>query len=57
MSCEVANGRLEVCKDAVGGIDAIYFVNYGDYDPSVDVAYVAGTDTIDTIANVANLYK
>jgi hypothetical protein len=57
MSCEVANGRLEVCKDAVGGIDAIYFVNYGDYDPNVDVAYVTGTDTIDTIANVTSLYK
>jgi hypothetical protein len=21
---------LEVCKTAVGGIDAIYFINYGD---------------------------
>jgi hypothetical protein len=39
MSCEVANGRLEVCKDAVGGIDAIYFINYGDY------AYPTDTNT------------
>ncbi len=32
------------------------FINYGDFS-SADVAYVAGTDTIDTIANVSNLYK
>jgi hypothetical protein len=57
MSCEVANGRLEVCKDAVGGIDAIYFINYGDYAYPTDVTYVTGTDTIEAVANVTNLYK
>ena len=57
MSCDLANGRLEVCKDAVGGIDAVYFINYGDFNPETDVAYVTGTDTIDTIANVTSLYK
>ena len=30
MSCDIANGRLEPCKDSVGGINAVYFVNYGD---------------------------
>jgi len=57
MACDIANGRLEVCKDAIGGIDAIYFINFGDYTYPTDVAYVAGTDTIDTIANVSTLYK
>ena len=57
MACELANGRLEVCKDAIGGIDAIYFINYGDYTYPTDIAYVTGTDTIDTIANVSTLYK
>lgn len=57
MSCDLANGRLEVCKDAVGGIDAVYFINYGDFNPETDVAYVAGTDTIDTVGNVSFLYK
>ena len=57
MSCDLANGRVEVCKDAVGGIDAVYFINYGDFNPDTDVTYVAGTDTIDTIANVTSLYK
>lgn len=57
MACDIANGRLEVCKDAVGGIDAIYFINYGDYAYPTDVTYVTGTDTIDTVANVTSLYK
>jgi len=55
--CEITTGRLEVCKDVVGGLDAIYFINYGDYSFPTDVAYVTGTDTIDTIANVTSLYK
>lgn len=57
MACDIANGRLEVCKDAVGGIDAIYFINYGDYSYPTDVTYVTGTDTIDAVANVTSLYK
>ena len=56
MSCEVANGRLEVCKDSVAGIDAIYFINYGDFS-AADITYVSGTDTIQTVANVTSLYK
>ena len=57
MSCDLANGRLEVCKDAVGGIDAVYFINYGDYAYPTDVTYVSTTDTIDAVANVTSLYK
>ena len=57
MACDIANGRLEVCKDAVGGIDAIYFINYGDYSYPTDITYVTGTDTIDSVANVTSLYK
>lgn len=57
MACDLSNGRLEVCKDAVGGIETVYFINYGDFNPETDVAYVAGTDTIDTVGNVSSLYK
>jgi hypothetical protein len=57
MACDIANGRLEVCKDAVGGIDAIYFINYGDYSYPTDITYVTGTDTIEAVANVTSLYK
>jgi hypothetical protein len=55
MSCDLANGRLEVCKTAVGGIDAIYFVNYGDY---TGITYDGtNTDVIDSVAGVTTLYK
>ena len=57
MSCDLANGRLEVCKDAVGGIDAVYFINYGDYSYPADVTYVSTTDTIDAVSGVSSLYK
>jgi hypothetical protein len=57
MACDISNGRLEVCKDAVGGIDAIYFINFGDYSYPADITYVTGTDTIEAIANVTSLYK
>jgi len=30
MACNISAGRLEGCKDAVGGLNAIYFVNFGD---------------------------
>lgn len=55
MACDIANGRLEVCKDAVGGIDAIYFINFGDY---TSITYDGtNTDVIDSVAGVSNLYK
>lgn len=30
MACNITAGRLEGCKDAVGGLNAVYFVNFGD---------------------------
>jgi len=30
MACDISRGRLEECKDSVGGISAVYFVNKGD---------------------------
>ena len=42
MSCDISLGRLEPCKDSVGGLKAIYFVNFGI--ESSDVTYTAGTD-------------
>lgn len=28
MACDITAGRLEPCKDSVGGLRAVYFVNY-----------------------------
>ncbi len=65
MSCDIANGRLEACKDSVSGLDAIYIINYGDYNPDPaalggDVTYSATAgleDVITEITNVATVYK
>lgn len=58
MSCLITNGRQEVCKDSVGGIDAVYFINRGTYNYETDITYnVTNTDVIDVIANVTTVYK
>ena len=55
MSCDLTNGRLEVCKTAVGGIDAIYFINYGDMGTiTYDATF---TDSIDVVAGVTSLFR
>lgn len=56
MACNLANGRVESCKDSISGIDAVYFINY--QIESSDVTYNGtNTDQIDAITNVDNLYK
>ena len=40
MACDLTRGRKEPCKDVVGGIKAVYFIDYGD----ITIAYDA-TDT------------
>ena len=30
MACDLTLGRKEPCKDVVGGIKAVYFVDFGD---------------------------
>jgi hypothetical protein len=65
MSCDIANGRLEACKDSVSGLDAIYIINYGDYNPdpvslggNVTYSATAGLeDVITEIASVSTVYK
>lgn len=47
MSCDLTFGRKEVCKDSVGGLFAVYFVNYGKMGV---VAYdTTNTDVIETV--------
>jgi hypothetical protein len=60
MSCDIAQGRTEQCKDSIAGLDAIYFVNYGEYDPETDVTYSATSgleDMIDTMSGITTVYK
>lgn len=55
MACDISLGRLKPCKDSVGGIKNIYFVNYGDFDA---ITYdVTDTDVIATLATASSAYK
>lgn len=56
MACEnLSLGRLKPCKDSVGGLKNIYFINYGDMD---GITYdVTDTDVIDAIGTSVNCYK
>ena len=56
MACVIANGRAEQCKEVVGGLKAIYFINYQIAD--ADVTYDGtNTDMITAVTNVDSLYK
>ena len=59
MSCDITHGRLEQCKDIVGGLQAIYVLNYGLFDAVQDVTYVGTTDEISLITLPAStpVYK
>lgn len=55
MSCDIALGRLEPCKDSVGGIQAVYFVNFGELGA---ITYdVTDTDVITAVAGTPSAYK
>jgi len=54
MACDLTLGRLEPCKDSVGGITAIYFVNFGDLSVSYNST---DTDAIDSIGTSVGAYK
>ena len=55
MACDISRGRLEECKESVGGITAVYFVNKGDLGAiTYDLTY---TDVIDAVAGTPNAYK
>jgi hypothetical protein len=55
MACDLSLGRLETCKDSVGGLKAVYFVNYGEFGA---ITYDnTNTDVIDEIAGSPDAYK
>ena len=55
MSCDLSLGRLKPCKDSVGGVKALYFVNYGDLG---NITYDStDTDVIDTVDGTPEAFK
>jgi hypothetical protein len=55
MACDLTLGRIEPCKDSVGGLKSLYFVNYGDLGT---ITYdTTDTDVIDAVAGTPDAYK
>ena len=55
MACDLISGRVEPCKDSVGGLKNLYFVNYGDLGA---ITYDAtNSDVIDSVAGTPDAYK
>ena len=53
MACNLSAGRAVPCKDVVGGIKAVYFINYG-VTPTYDST---DTDVIDDLGSSVTAYK
>jgi hypothetical protein len=51
MACDLTRGRLEPCKDSVGGLKAVYFVDYGD------MTLTEAGGTVSSIGSSVNAYK
>lgn len=61
MSCDISHGRIEPCKDAVGGLKNLYILNYGMYDET-DITYDTALGYEDqitaiTLPALSSIYK
>jgi len=55
MACDLTIGRAVPCKDVVGGIKSVYFVDFGDFGT---IAYDAtNSDAIETIAGTPEAFQ
>lgn len=52
MSCDLSAGRNVPCKDVVGGIDSVYFVDFGDLG-----AITLTSDEVTDMAGTFSAYK
>ena len=42
MACDITLGRIEQCKDSLGGLAAVYFINYQNLEP---ISYAGGNQS------------
>jgi len=55
MACTLSKGRIEPCKDVVGGIRAVYFADFGDLGA---ITYdLTDTDVITTFGDAPAVYE
>ena len=61
MACDLTSARNEPCKDSVGGIDKLYFVNYGDISEAICTFESTGSlrsgDAISAITGTPSAYE
>jgi len=59
MACDLTKGRVEPCKDVVGGLKAVYFVDFGDLGTisENDDDNIAGNNTITDMSGTFTAYK
>jgi len=57
MSCDISLGRKEPCKDSVGGIKNLYFINYADITGITYLTTAGNEDVIEVVAGTPNAYK
>ena len=57
MSCDITTGRAAVCKDGVGGLKNLYFINNADLPTTAIVYDVTNTDMIATVTGTPNAFK
>jgi len=50
MACDLTAGRTETCKDSIGGIKAVYFINFGDATIANDVTDTSLIDDLGTLS-------
>ena len=55
-TCDIAAGRLEACKDSIGGIDTVYMINFGTLTTVLGTAANADV-VISGVASPSNMYK
>lgn len=55
-ACDIGLGRIEPCKDQVGGLDAVYFCNFDDL-PTIAITVNASTDEVTAVTGDPMLYK
>lgn len=54
MACLLTKGRNEPCKDTVGGLKAVYFIDYGTLGA---ITYAASSDEITALAGTPTAFK
>lgn len=57
MACDLTLGRAWQCKDVVGGINAVYFIDYGDISSTTITYDLTNTDAIESVSGTPNCYK